>query len=76
MDSFIEKLSSRETEIIHWVSLGKTNWEIGVILDISIYTVKNHIKNILRKLNSSNRTQAAQKAYIFGMIAVDHQEAV
>jgi len=39
-------LSKREKEVLYWVALGKTNWEIGMILDISLYTVKNHIKSI------------------------------
>lgn len=35
--------------------------EIGQILDISPYTVKNHVQKILRKLNATNRAQAAGK---------------
>jgi len=60
-------LSKREMEVLYWVSLGKTNWEIGVILDISLYTVKNHIKNILVKLNATNRTHATQRARSLGI---------
>ncbi|GAB2882941.1 hypothetical protein GCM10027046_09170 [Uliginosibacterium flavum] len=52
-------LSSREIEVLHWIRAGKTNFEIGVILDISPLTVKNHVQKILRKLNVSNRAQAA-----------------
>ncbi|HWV18875.1 MAG TPA: XrtB/PEP-CTERM-associated transcriptional regulator EpsA [Rhodocyclaceae bacterium] len=51
-------LSNRETEIMHWVGLGKTNQEIGLILSISAFTVKNHLQRIFRKLNVSNRAQA------------------
>jgi transcriptional regulator EpsA len=51
-------LSSREIEIMNWVSKGKTNLEIGTILDISSFTVKNHLQRIFRKLNVSNRAQA------------------
>lgn len=54
-------LSDRETEIMHWVSLGKTNQEIGQILDISSFTVKNHLQRIFRKLNVCNRAQAVAK---------------
>jgi len=61
------KLSERESEVLQWVSLGKTNWEIGMILDISMYTVKNHVKNILKKLGVNNRTQAAKYAIIESM---------
>lgn len=54
-------LSEREAEIMHWVSLGKTNQEIGQILDISSFTVKNHLQRIFRKLNVCNRAQAVSK---------------
>ncbi|PCK10024.1 MAG: hypothetical protein COA42_00005 [Alteromonadaceae bacterium] len=68
MDMKLEsKLSERESEVLQWVSLGKTNWEIGMILDISMYTVKNHVKNILKKLGVNNRTQAAKYAIIESM---------
>ena len=61
-----KKLSPRETEILWWVSKGKTNYEIGMILDISAFTVKNHISNILCKLQVTNRAQALEKALSLG----------
>lgn len=61
-------LSKRETEIIKWVYEGKTNSQIGDLLSISAFTVKNHIKNILDKLNASNRTHAVAKAIHCGII--------
>jgi transcriptional regulator EpsA len=51
-------LSEREAEILCWVALGKTNPEIGSILDISEYTVKNHLQRLFKKLNVTNRAQA------------------
>ena len=51
-------LTSRELEIVQWIAMGKTNFEIGSILDLSLYTVKNHVQRIFRKLNVSNRAQA------------------
>jgi transcriptional regulator EpsA len=51
-------LSVREREILQWVALGKTNDEIGSILELSLYTVKNNVQRIFRKLNVSNRAQA------------------
>lgn len=54
-------LSEREEEVLQWVALGKTNPEIGSILTISAFTVKNHLKNIFKKLNVSNRAQAVGK---------------
>ena len=54
-------LSARESEILAWVALGKTNPEIGSILGISAFTVKNHVQRILKKLDVTNRTQAVGK---------------
>lgn len=55
------KLSEREREIIKWVTEGRTNAEIGAILDISSFTVKNHVQRIFRKLGATNRTEAVSK---------------
>ena len=57
----VMKLSDRESEIMGWVCSGKTNIEIGLILDISIFTVKNHLKRIYKKLEVVNRSQAVAK---------------
>ncbi|MER9338804.1 LuxR family transcriptional regulator [Mesorhizobium sp. M0293] len=61
-------LSPREKECISWVARGKSSWEIGRILKISDNTVNFHIKNVLRKLNVSNRTVAAIEAINIGII--------
>src|SRR5213082_309352 len=55
-------LTAREQDILKWIYLGKSNFEIGAILKISTLTVKNHVQKILRKLNVVNRTQAIGKA--------------
>src|SRR5882672_3945803 len=44
-------LTVRELDILKWIYLGKSNFEIGAILKISPLTVKNHVQKILRKLN-------------------------
>jgi len=54
-------LTVRELDILKWIYLGKSNFEIGAILKISPLTVKNHVQKILRKLNVVNRTQATGK---------------
>jgi transcriptional regulator EpsA len=54
-------LSARELEILDWVRNGKTNLEIGMILNISAFTVKNHLQRIFRKLDVCNRVQAVGK---------------
>ena len=51
-------LSAREVEVMSWVRLGKTNSEIGSILNISGFTVKNHMCRVFKKLVVSNRAQA------------------
>lgn len=55
-------ITAREQEILGWIYRGKSNFEIGAILEISPLTVKNHVQKILRKLNVVNRAQAVGKA--------------
>lgn len=64
----LQQLSSREREVLHWVSQGKSNEEIGLILDISHNTVKNHLKRVFSKLGVSARSQAV-RLYMGGMTA-------
>lgn len=52
-------LSAREIEVLCSLAEGLYNKEIAVKLDISEKTVKNHISNIFKKINVSDRTQAA-----------------
>ena len=54
-------LSERERQIMAWVAQGKTNPEIGCILRISEFTVKNHLKSIFSKLDVTNRAQAVAR---------------
>jgi len=55
----IEKLTRRELEILKLLSIGLYNKEIGQKLSISERTVKNHVSNIFRKIDVTDRTQAA-----------------
>ncbi len=52
-------LTNRELQVLRHVALGLSNREIGHSLGISIETVKEHVQNILRKLDVNDRTQAA-----------------
>jgi DNA-binding NarL/FixJ family response regulator len=52
-------LTPREAEVLFWVAQGKTNAEIGIILDASAATVKKHVENIFRKLEVENRAAAS-----------------
>ncbi len=54
-------LSTRESEIMDWVKRGKTNQDIGLILNISAFTVKNHLQRIFKKLDVLNRAQAVNE---------------
>ncbi len=54
-------ISTREHEVLGWVRAGKTNYEIGRILNISTCTVKNHLQRIYRKIDVINRAQAVAK---------------
>jgi len=62
------KLTKREVDILHYVTAGKTNWEISKIYDISVGAVKKHMQNIQRKLEASNRTHASALGIKSGQI--------
>jgi transcriptional regulator EpsA len=59
--SSVLDLSTRETEVLESMCRGKTNLEIAAALDISPFTVKNHVQRIFRKIGVTNRTQAAAR---------------
>jgi DNA-binding NarL/FixJ family response regulator len=54
-------LSVRELEVLESICKGKTNLDIAAALDISPFTVKNHVQRIFRKIGVTNRTQAAAR---------------
>ena len=62
----VEPLSEREQEILRLIAKGSTNREIAESLFITEGTVKNHVTNILGKLDVRDRTQAALKARELG----------
>jgi DNA-binding response OmpR family regulator len=55
-------LTSREAEVLLWISRGKANREIGEILGISPRTVNKHLEQIFVKLGVENRASAAARA--------------
>ncbi|MDA8234723.1 MAG: response regulator transcription factor [Clostridia bacterium] len=63
-----KELSFREREVLRMVAQGATNKEIASELCISENTVKNHLRNILDKLQLENRVQAAAYAMREGII--------
>jgi DNA-binding NarL/FixJ family response regulator len=64
----IEPLSEREIEILRLIAQGASNREIAGTLFLAEGTVKNHVTNILGKLEARDRTQAALKAKDCGLI--------
>jgi LuxR family quorum sensing-dependent transcriptional regulator len=62
------KLSARESEVLRWVALGKSAWEIGEILHITKRTVDEHVHVAVAKLGATNRTHAVALALRDGHI--------
>jgi DNA-binding CsgD family transcriptional regulator len=56
-----ELLTPREGEVLRWLSIGKTDRDIGDILGISHRTVHKHLQRIYEKLGVETRTAAAAR---------------
>ena len=63
-------LTRRECEVLQLLADGKSNRAIGETLYISEKTVKNHVSNILQKMNVNDRTQAVVMAIKNGWVEV------
>ena len=61
-------LSEREVEVLRLVAAGKSNREIAGALSVSENTVKFHLRNILQRLNVSNRAEAVMVALQKGIL--------
>lgn len=59
IDDKVNELTRREVEVLKLIAEGLFNKEIAATLDISERTVKNHVSNIFKKIDVSDRTQAA-----------------
>ncbi|GAA0920269.1 LuxR C-terminal-related transcriptional regulator [Virgisporangium aurantiacum] len=64
-----ERLTVREVEVLRYLWTMLTVAEIATELDLSVYTVKAHLKSIYRKLDVSRRREAVDRAYELGVIA-------
>jgi two-component system, NarL family, response regulator DegU len=64
-------LTRRECEVLQMLADGKSNRGIGEALFISEKTVKNHVSNILQKMNVNDRTQAVVEAIKNGWVVVN-----
>jgi two-component system NarL family response regulator len=65
------ELTPRESEVLHAVSLGKSNKEIGAAFNISEGTVKVHMTHILEKLKVAGRTEAINVAVRRGLVRME-----
>lgn len=61
-DTLAEPLTAREKEVLHFICAGYSNKEIAGLLALAEGTVKNHVTNLLIKLDARDRTRAALKA--------------
>jgi len=68
VDSGVSDLSGREIEVLHLVSDGKSNKEIGKQLMLSALTVKSHLARIARKLGTGDRAEMVAMAMRAGII--------
>ena len=66
-DDKTSELTSRELECLRWVAVGKTDWEISVILSISSATVRFHVDRARVKLGASTRAQAVARVTLLGL---------
>lgn len=57
------KMTTRELQVVELIAEGSTNKEIAQKLNLSTYTVKSHVHNILEKLSVQTRVQIAKHAY-------------
>jgi DNA-binding NarL/FixJ family response regulator len=57
------EMTKRECEVIKWISDGLTNKEIGSYMNVSTFTVKSHIHNIMEKLTLHSRLELANYTY-------------
>jgi two-component system, NarL family, response regulator DegU len=67
-ESPLDALSEREREVLVLLAQGASNRDIAEKLYITEGTVKNHVSNILAKLQAENRTRAADIARRYGLV--------
>jgi len=65
------KITDTECEVIKWSAIGKSAYDVGIILNISEETVKWHLKNIYEKLDANSKTLAITKAIRMGFLSMD-----
>ena len=61
-------LTRREVQCLRWAAAGKTDGEIGIILSLSVSTVRFHLRNAAAKLGATGRAQSIQIAAGLGFV--------
>lgn len=61
-------ISLREKDVLRWTAEGRSSLEIAELLNITERTVNFHVANILKKMNCTNRTAAAVRATLLGLL--------
>ncbi len=64
----LPRLTRRELEVLQWVMVGKSSWEIARIINCSEATVNFHLANVRQKFGVNTRQQAVVKAISLGLI--------
>ena len=63
-----QMLTRREVQCLRWAAAGKTDGEIGIILSLSVSTVRFHLRNAAAKLGATGRAQSIQIAAGLGFV--------
>ena len=63
-----QTLTRREVQCLRWAAAGKTDGEIGIILSLSVSTVRFHLRNAAAKLGTTGRAQSIQIAAGLGFV--------
>jgi DNA-binding CsgD family transcriptional regulator len=67
-NAVLQSLTRREVQCLRWAAAGKTDGEIGIILSLSVSTVRFHLRNAAGKLGATGRAQAIQLAAGLGYV--------
>jgi two-component system, NarL family, response regulator len=65
--SYLDNLSQREVDVLRLIVAGKSNRDIAETLYISLSTVASHVRHILTKTKTTNRTEVAAYAMQHGL---------
>lgn len=68
LDQPVPTLSEREVDVLRWTAEGKTSAEVADILKIAERTVNFHINSVVAKLGACNKTSAAVRAAMLGLL--------